>query len=427
MRSSTTGISSSKKDHDIGPPRQSLFHGYFDRIVLDYFVIGSHNQNQPRTGPMYKIFLLLITCAVLCAFSPAASAVDVIVSSAVDTTDVDKKAVLQLWTDYLESRPDLMWSDTEWNSDKSRFWRDFDLTAPYVYQFNTDDPLRTYQPTVMAIEKEGELYSIRTLFYGEGLDPTYDNQNLWAIVRVYARYEGDRWKLGSALGVHTAHWNRPAIGKITFVSPPEHDFNVALASRSVSFCDSLSHLFDFFSWDPFEFYITASREEVDRIIGLDYYVAGFPWARAMRPHDILITGKGSEWYPQELVRMIATGPGLAPHNVLEEGFAGWIGGWQNKSYADNMREVAAYVSAHINITFQDYLDRGPEFDVDGSQYFPGAVLCDMVYSAAGAGGIEMLFKAGRTDDALYAAIQQTLGMDRAAFGQAWQDRILRFK
>jgi hypothetical protein len=125
--------------------------------------------------------------------------------------------------------------------------------------------------------------------------------------------------------------------------------------------------------------------------------------------------------------MIATGPGLAPHNVLEEGFAGWIGGWQNKSYADNMREVAAYVSAHINITFQDYLDRGPEFDVDGSQYFPGAVLCDMVYSAAGAGGIEMLFKAGRTDDALYAAIQQTLGMDRAAFGQAWQDRILRFK
>jgi hypothetical protein len=92
-----------------------------------------------------------------------------------------------------------------------------------------------------------------------------------------------------------------------------------------------------------------------------------------------------------------------------------------------MPDISRYVSSHINISFQDYIERGAEIDVDGVRYFPGAVLCDMVYLAAGADGIGALFRTGRSDADLYAVIEQTLGLSRAAFAQAWQDRILRFQ
>jgi hypothetical protein len=370
-----------------------------------------------------SIIVAALTCFAASAVRPQ---VDVTLSRGVDTTDVAKKAVFDLWIDYLNARPDVMWSDLNWDGAKNRYWLDFDLTAGIVYQWGANEFLRVYRPTVMAIEEEGDKYSIRTLFYAEGLDSLDADQNPWAIVRVYAQREKGEWKLRNALGVETEHWNRPAIGKITFVSPPTHEFDIRLARRSAAFCDSISDLFPFFQWDSFDFYITDRREDVDKIIGLEYYFAGFPWARAMRPYDILITGKGTEWYPYELVHMVATGPGLAPHRILNEGFAGWVGGWHEKSYAENMRDVAAFVAANDSISFQDYVDRGYSFDVKGSQHFPGAVLCDMVFAAAGSGGIETLFKAGRRDVDLYQAIQSTLGSDRAGFQQAWRRRVLEF-
>ena len=357
---------------------------------------------------------------------PASAQVDVVVSRGVDTADASKREVLDLWVDYLSSRPDVMWSDQNWDGAKSRLWRDFDLTAPLVYQFGADQFLRTYRPTVMAIEREGDLYSIRTLFYAEGLDSADVDRNVWAIVRVYAGREGGDWKLRNALGVVTSDWNRPAIGKITFVTSPSHEFDIRLARRSVAFCDSISGVFPFFSWDSFDFYIANSREEADGIIGLEYFYAGPARARAMRANDILITGAGSEWYPEELVRMIATGPGLAPHRVVQEGFVGWLGGWQGISYERQMPEIAAVVASDNNILFQDYVSGGQSRNLSGSAFFPGAVLCDMVYAAAGAAGIETLFNAGRRDADLYGAIEATTGLDQAAFQNAWRQRILEF-
>jgi len=374
----------------------------------------------------FHIALVFVLATVSAPPAPSWSQVSVTLSRAVDTTDVDNKAVFELWVDYLNSRPDDMWSDMSWNEDKSRLWRDFDLTAPFVYQFGAGQFLQTYRPTVMAIDKAGDLYSIRTLFYAEGLDSAYADQNPWAIVRVYAGREDGAWKLRNALGVTTQDWNRPAIGKITFVSPPSHKFDARLARRSAAFCDSISDLFPFFRWDSFDFYITDSREDVDRILGLDYYFDGFPWGRAMRQHDILITGKGSEWYAHGLVRMLASGPGLAPHRILGEGFVGWIGGWNDESYVENMRTVAAFVASNDSISFEDFVDRGFGFDVEGTQYIPGAVICDMVYAAAGPAGIEALFKAGRRDQDLYGAIEASLDLDRSAFASAWKARILEF-
>jgi hypothetical protein len=371
--------------------------------------------------------VMAITACVIAVLGVNGGAqVDVIVSRGVDTMDVDKRAVLTLWTEYLDSKPDILWSDHDWDGEKGRFWLDFDLTAPFVYQFGADSFLRTYRPTVMAIEREGDLYSIRTLFYAEGLDSASVDRNPWAIVRVYAQRVGGQWKLRNALGVLTEDWNRPAIGKLTFVSPPAHDFDIRLARKSVSFCDSISKLFPFFAWDSFYFFVTHRREDVDRIIGLDYFHAGFPWARAMRPFDVLITGRGSEWYPQGLVQMLATGPDLAPHAIVADGFVGWVGGWNDRTYEDNMREVAAYMSANPSLSFQSFLDGEVNSNSKHRKYFPGAVVCDVVYAAAGVEGIEILFKAGRRDEDLFNAIQSTTGLGRTEFMTQWRQRVLAF-
>jgi hypothetical protein len=246
-----------------------------------------------------KLFLAIILVPIV--VFPAA-AVEVALSGGVDTADDTVNAVLELWNGYLDARPDLMWRDAEWNGEKSRFWRDFDLTAPFVYQFNLDSLPPGQKPVVLSIEREGELYSIRTLFFRvlSGEEPVP-----WAIVRVYAQFEEGNWKLRNALGVHTAHWNRPAIGRITFVTPPGHQIDIALARRSLAYCDSLSAANGAPGWDPFQFYIARSREEADRIIGLEYHYDGPPDGRVLRYHDVAITGTSREWAPRELSGMIS--------------------------------------------------------------------------------------------------------------------------
>jgi hypothetical protein len=374
------------------------------------------------------IWTLFIAALFTCGLPPElAGRVEVTLSRGVDTTDVDKRAIFALWVDYLNAEPDAIWTDPDWNATKSRFWRDFDLTAPFVYQTVGDSILSRYEPIVMAIDEEAEgRFSIRTLFYREGLRPPADTQNPWAIVRVYAERVDGEWKLRNALGVMTRGWHRPAIGKITFVSPPSHDFDVSRALRSIAFCDSIGDAYDFFQWDSFDFYITGSREEADEIIGLEYYLDRYSWGGAFRSQDILISGRGTEWYPNGLIQMVATGPSLDPHPVVRRGFAGWIGGWDKRSYADNMGRAAEIVAENETISFEDYISRGRGGYFTGAQWFPGAVLCDMVFAARGAEGIEMLFEAGSTDVALYEGIESTLGLGRAAFERAWRQKVLEF-
>ncbi|MGD8413657.1 MAG: hypothetical protein PVF33_05465 [Candidatus Latescibacterota bacterium] len=363
----------------------------------------------------------VILSAVLC-FAGAVSAtaqVAVSVSGAVDTTDVEIKAVLDLWVDYVNSQPGQMWNDLNWDGEKSRLWLDFDLTAPFVYRNGDAGEMSV---SVLAIEREGELYSVRTLFQTEGPDTSGPGWIPWAAVRVFAQKVDGQWKLRNALDVLTSAWHRPAIGRITFVFPPAHDFDILQARRAVSFCDSISDRFPFFRWDPFYFFITKRREDVDRIIGLDYYAAGFPSARTMRKYDIMITGEGSEWCPRELAEMAASGPGLAPHPIVLRGFAGWVGGWGGRSYRENMIRIAAGAPGE----FEDYVERGANARDEDEQCFPGAVVCDMVFAAAGVSGIEALFKAGAEPEDLYRAIQSATGLDRSGFRQAWRRYIEQF-
>lgn len=368
-----------------------------------------------------------LICVLFSAVGGQPAGVRVSLSLSVDTTDVDRRAVFELWLDYLNSRPGEMWRDPDWNAAKSRLWRDFDLTAPYVYPSSTDSVTGRYRPIVIAIDEEENRYSIRTLFYEEGLEPPEDTRNPWAIVRVYAQREGGAWKLRNALGVHTERWHRPAIGMITFVSSPVHEFDVALALRSVAFCDSICEVFDFFDWGPFDFYVTDSREDVSRILGLEYHLFGFGSGLVMRSQDILITGSGREWDPYGLARMVATGPGIDPHPIVPRGFAAWVGGWNGRSYEDNMVDVAAFLAANSVVSFDDYVARGREYGMEGIPFFPGAVLCDMVFEASGAGGIEALFKSGGTAEDLYAAIESTLGLGRVAFQRTWRQKVLDFR
>jgi hypothetical protein len=374
------------------------------------------------------ILFLVLSIAIDGAFVDTRSQIRVSRSRWVDTTDTDVYAVFELWTEYLNARPDTMWGGSAWTPEQARFWSDIDLTASLIYEPNDRDFFSTYKPTVMAIVSEGRRYSIRTLFYAEGLRPPDDYENPGAIVRVYAEREnGDygAWKLRNALGVNTEQWNRPAIGKLTFVSEPSREFDIELARRSVAFCDSITGAFPFFDWDPFEFYIAQSREEAARILGVEYSIDGNPEGYAMRRYDILVSGKGSEWYPRGFARMVSTGPALSPHRVVREGFVTWLCDRYDRTFAAKMSEVAAAIGSDDAISFQDYVDRTRDAPAI-SRHFYGAILCEMVYDAQGSAGIEALFRAGTTDEDLYEAIESILGYGRREFQTAWRQKIMEF-
>jgi hypothetical protein len=180
--------------------------------------------------------VLLIFYTTLPSLGQQAS-IDVSIHARVDTTQAEKKAVAELWINYLKTKPDSLSDNPYWNKAEKKQFKNFDFSVPYLYQFPSKQLLAYYKPTILSIEKEGDYYGIRTIFAADGLHGIYRKSNPWCITKLYAIKENGEWKLQNALPIITENWHKTTVGKIRFIYPLDHDFDEALAKKASEFCD----------------------------------------------------------------------------------------------------------------------------------------------------------------------------------------------
>ncbi|MFZ6664652.1 hypothetical protein [Peijinzhouia sedimentorum] len=369
---------------------------------------------------VWLIFFLLLSTQIL----GQQTKIDVTIHSRVDTTKAEVKEVAELWINYLNSKPDELYDNPYWNQAEKLKYKSFDFSRAYLYQFPSNQLLGYFKPTILSIEKEGDSYGIRTIFSADGLEREYRKSNPWSITKLYAVKENAEWKLKNALPVITENWNRKTIGKITFIFPSDHNFNEELAINASLFCDRITEEFQFPEWDPFDFYITGSGDELGRLLNFDFFFAGYTTGIGMNDNRILLSGLGSEYFPHEFIHLIV--PKYERHWIIEEGFATWKGGTMGKTFEESASTLANEIAVNNSITFDDVLNKKWGWQV-AAFYTTGAVFCKLAYDKGGVALVKKLLETPNDNEELIQSICSLFEIEQDEINTFWRAEVLKFK
>jgi hypothetical protein len=370
-----------------------------------------------------SIWLILFSFYTNKTFAQQAK-IDVTIHARVDTTNPEIKEVAMLWINYLNSKPDSLYDNPYWNKAEKQKFKRFDFSIDYLYQFPSSQLLRYYKPTILSIEKEGDNYGIRTIFSADGLAEEYRKSNPWCITKLYAIKENDAWKLKNALPIITENWNKKTIGKITFIYPQHHKFNNDLAVKANQFCNDITEKFKLPEWEPFDFYITDSGDELGKLLNFDFYFAGYTTGIGMYDNRILLSGLGSEYYPHEFIHLIL--PKRERHGLIEEGFATWNGGQGGKTFEESAKLFANELANNDTITFADVLGKKWGWKY-AAFYTTGAIFCNAAYDKGGVALLKELLEIPPDDEKLIEAICKLFAIKEADIDSFWRKEVLKFQ
>ncbi len=380
------------------------------------------------------IILIAVSSLVSAAEHPPGyiELIDLSITVRVDTTDADVRAVYDLVRNFLSTRPDSLYDNPYWNDSEKKKYADPFPARRMIFQ--SSDIVRSFPPKVLSIEKEGDYYCIRTLFYRENLEEPYKSSNPWAIQRLYAKKveikkkKGEKtdeetqdssqveekkkedikeFRLFDPLRILTKDWKRERIGPIEYYYPFNHYFDRRAGNAMAQFCRGMRNKYGVPNVEPIEFYICRSVDEMAQIVGLDYFL-GPTSGRTHAPNAQVFTALGSEWYPHEVMHVYFRD--YKPHFILMEGVATYEGGSMNKSFDSMVVELAEYLNKNDTITFQQILD-SPYLE-GGSMIFytVGAVLCKMADQKGGPALVKVLLESGIENEQLYQKIEAVLGI-----------------
>lgn len=368
------------------------------------------------------VSILFFLCLAAAGFAQEQK-IEVTIHARVDTTNPEIKAVIKLWTNYLNAAPDSKYNNPYWNNTEKMTYADFDLSRKFIYQVPSGQLLHYYKPTVLSVEKEGSYYSIKTIFLADNTVSPESNANPWSITKLYAVKEKNEWKLTNALPVITKKWRRKKVGEITFIYPPSHQFNLQSAKRSNDFCKYLQIKFNLPAVKPFDFYITGNADDMGKLLNFDFYFAGYTTGAAMRNNNILVSGLGSEYYPHELVHMML--PDAERHSMIEEGFASWQGGSYGRTFKENILLLAGLINNNDPVTFDDVLKKTGGWQI-GAYYTTGAILCQAAFETGGSASVQSLLNIPNEDSQLIETVCKIFKIKKEDIDAFWKTKVVMY-
>jgi hypothetical protein len=337
------------------------------------------------------------------------------------TTQGPVPEIYRAWRDYLRSDAQRQSPTKYWSAAEQREWSRYDIAGGFAYQ--------GFPATVLSIQLAHpgatDEYVIRTLFASVD-GPTKDAKPI-ALTRVYAVREGGRWVFANALPRLTRDWKRHLIGHITYIVQPGHTFDERKARSAVRFADSVAAMFGAQSITGLSYYVADSPEEVHRILGLDFMVGGEQASYADPGKKMILVGSSifGEDHRHELTHFALASLTWTPNTpgIINEGTATWLGGSLGKSFPDVMKEYAAFLMAHPNITLDSVLT---VTDHDLGLRPAGAALVEMTYQHGGIPAVKALMASGRTDPQLRVGLQKHLEMSWPEIERMWRAHILEY-
>ena len=337
------------------------------------------------------------------------------------TTQGPVPEIFRAWRDYLRSDAQRQSPTKYWSAAEQRKWSRYDIAGGFAYQ--------GFPATVLSIQlahpAATDEYVVRTLF--ASVDGPAKDAKPIALTRVYAIRENGQWVFANALPRLTRDWQRHVIGHITYIIQPSHNFNEGKARSAVRFADSVAAMFGVPPITDLTYYVADTPEEIHRILGLDFMVGGEQASYADPGKQMILVGSSifGEDHRHELTHFA-----LAPltwtantPGIINEGTATWLGGSLGKSFPDVMREYAAFLAAHPNVTLDRVLT---EKEHDLGIRPAGAALVEMTYQHGGIPAVKALMSAGRSDTQLRTALVKGLMMSWPEIARMWRAHVLNF-
>jgi hypothetical protein len=303
-----------------------------------------------------------------------------------------------------------------WSVAEQQRWITFPLALNFVS--------RSAVPTVLDIRPatpgSDSVYVIKTLFQiGVGAGA----QSL-ALIRVYAVREHGTWVFSNALPRVTRDWQRKTVGPFDYVFPLGYRFDSDRAARAAAFADSIASAFEVPKAAHIAYYLTDSPDEMNRIIGLDWFPSSTDGgAFSSGPNRLLVSGNPAlgENYRHEIVHVVLGPIGLRGVNSLVwEGVATWLGGTLGMDPRAVRIEYAQFLRAHPDVTLESIFSQS----YDQGFRPAGALLCQMVFERGGISAVKALLASGLSDDALKAGLGRLLGKSWADIQTEWRRRAM---
>jgi hypothetical protein len=351
--------------------------------------------------------------------------VDIDVHSRVNKNSEEVMAVLDVYENYLNSRPDsVQINNPFWcTADKNKF-HDFDFTRDFLYR---EQPIeyfsKTYRFVVLSIEKEEESYAIRTAIIAKDLTQPYmRQQNPWAITRLYAIKENNTWKLKNAFDFKTKNWKTISESNINYHFPADVILDKNEILKSKLFCDSVSTLLQTKNWQAFDYYITTSGDKQSELLGFDFAFSAYTTGMAFKT-NILLGGTGSAFYPHEFTHHVAEEKKIK-HKLIYEGLATWLGGSNGETFEQNLHTLSNAIRNNETLTVDKVINLTWGWTVNAF-YTTGGLFCKLVYEKNGITGLNRLFSIPANDNVKLKEELIKL-LNTKELNEVWRKELLKY-
>jgi len=318
----------------------------------------------------------------------------VFVSSRVDTSSDEVRAIIKLYENYYNSRPDSIYDNPYWNKKEKELYQDFDFSRASIFQgeMNAVKLFRYYSSFVLSVEPLGEKYQIRVLFSSSTTDPKYLSSKVWCIQKLNVIKEGETWVLENLIVDLSKNWLSQEIGFIKYLYPINHQFNYEEAKRAKAFCNEMIQRFNPDFDDSFKYYVTSSIDDMGLLENFDYYFVGMTTGKSRE--GMILTAKGNEFYPHEFVHKLLV-PNQNRGYLVEEGLATFLGTKNDQSeYEALMKKLAKDLDENSKkVNFKSVISQTLRFNGYQTAYPAGAGICELIYNYSGDKGLIELLKA----------------------------------
>ncbi|MGB0431387.1 MAG: hypothetical protein ACPGLV_13005 [Bacteroidia bacterium] len=212
---------------------------------------------------------------------------------------------------------------------------------------------------------------------------------VWCIQKLNAIKQNQHWVLENLMVDLSKQWQSNTVGLIEFIYPANHSFNYTEAQKAQVFCNRIKNKYNKNYNTPFKYYITNNVDDMGLLENFDYYFTGITSGKARE--NMIITAKGNEYYPHELVHKVI------PINknrgyVIDEGLATYLGTRENKSeYNALMAKLAKDLIENPNeINFESVVSQKTPFNGYQTAYPAGAGICEVIMANSGDKGLIQL-------------------------------------
>lgn len=340
-----------------------------------------------------------------------------------------EREVRRVWDEYVTSKNGRYAANAGtpsplWNASEQARWPMYDLAGFYLPDHSVPEVL-SITPVDAAIDSA---YRIVTRFWPARATPHDSSTKPVLTMTVYARREGRRWVLTSALPYLTATWPRETRGRINYRVAPALRFDASRAVRAAAFVDSLAAAFDVPAPERIDYYVTESVDQAMEIIGAvvpERFGAAGGFAKPVNSQVFSGIPALGEDYRHELAHVVLL-PIIRDGStslLASEGVPTWFGGTAGRDFQGSVRYLASLLRIQPNLDLDVIVDdTRVSSDVRNAA---GALLADMLNESGGAGAVREFLRTPGSPRLLRATLERLLQRPWPTIVREWRRRVDR--